>query len=196
MWRLDRCWQLRLDFVWCFWLVWHACQWAYAIMICPSCVIVVVISVDNILKIMNFLKSLHFALFGFTYITKILILYLTYHPHIRDTHRQMDTHTVLFSIFFCFLCHTCQRNKFYIWYTTDTHMHRYRNTCTHMCRDTGTCRYRYTQTHAHRNTQIHMQTYTDTCIFVHSTHNTHTCTHMHTDVHVWNLRKLLLQIHF
>ena len=25
-----------------FWLIWHTCQWAYAIMICPSCVIVTV----------------------------------------------------------------------------------------------------------------------------------------------------------
>ena len=24
-----------------FWLIWHTCQWAYAIMICPSCVIVI-----------------------------------------------------------------------------------------------------------------------------------------------------------
>ena len=25
---------------WGFWLIWHTCQWAYAIMVCPSCVIV------------------------------------------------------------------------------------------------------------------------------------------------------------
>ena len=28
-----------------FWLIWHTCQWAYAIIICPSYVIVVVIGV-------------------------------------------------------------------------------------------------------------------------------------------------------
>ena len=28
-----------------FWFIWHTCQWAYAIMICPSCVIVISIVV-------------------------------------------------------------------------------------------------------------------------------------------------------
>ena len=87
---------------------------------------------------------------------------------------------------FCpFLCHTCQRYKFYIWHTTD--MHRCTNTCVHMCRDTST--HRYTYTHAHKYTQVHMQKYRHMhiCFHVHKctyiyTYK-HTCTYIHTYIH-------------
>ena len=97
-------------------------------------------SLDNILKIMNFLKKLHFALLAhLTYMPKILILYLAYTHSYRyiqtngciQTH--MDTDTDTFFTFCTFwlindIRHTCQRYKFYIWHTTDIHLHMHRYT--------------------------------------------------------------------
>ena len=55
--------------------------------------------------------------------------------------------------------HVCQRYKFYVWHATDIHMHRYTNTCTHICRDTSTYRYRHMHTDIHKYTCRHTQTH-------------------------------------
>ena len=68
---------------------------------------------------------------------------------------------------------------------TETHAHTCAETLAHI--DTDTHRHMHTKVHKH--TCKHTQT--DAYLFTVYT-NTHTCTHMH----MWNLRKLLLQIHF
>ena len=74
-----------------------------------------------------------------------------------DTHRHRCSTTFTF----CTFCdmHVCQRYKFYIWYATDIHMHRYTNTCTHICRDTSTYRYRHMHIDIHKHTCRHTQTH-------------------------------------
>ena len=55
--------------------------------------------------------------------------------------------------------YVCQRYKFYIWHATDIQINRYTNTCTHICRDTSTYRYRHIHTDIHKHTCRHTQTY-------------------------------------
>ena len=114
--------------------------------------------------------------------------------HIQ-THTDSDADTIS-HLHFWLNWHTCQRYKFYIWHTTDIHRHSYTQIHIYMYRhtqrhtnvqahiDTGTHRCIHTHTDAHRHTLRH----THTCMFVH--------THTHTDVHMGNVRKLLLQTHF
>ena len=54
--------------------------------------------------------------------------------------------------------------------------------------DTQTCT--HMDTHMYRDIDTQIKIHRDICIFVYKH------THTHTDVHVGNLRKLLLQIHF
>ena len=60
---------------------------------------------------------------------------------------------------FALLWHACMPQILY-WHATDIYMHRYTNTCTHICRDTSTYRYRHMHTdiqkHIFRHTQTHM----------------------------------------
>ena len=91
-------------------------------------------SINNILKVMNFLKNSHFALF------------VSFAIHAKNTnftfgipHRHIQIPFSHFALFGSFHIHTK-----YIWHTTDLHMHRYSDICT----ETLTHRYRYTDTHA------------------------------------------------
>ena len=59
---------------------------------------------------------------------------------------------------------------------------------TYTCTDTQT--YTHIDTHMYRDIDTQIQIHTDTCMFVYI----HKCTH--TNMHVGNLRKLLVQIHF
>ena len=108
-------------------------------------------------------------------------------PHTQrniDTHRHMHTHTHTDRYIYHFyilhiLPHLAYMPKIqilYLAYHRLTHGQtlRHAHTWIHTCTETLTHRYRYT----------------DICMFVYKH------THTHTDVHVGNLRKLLLQIHF
>ena len=48
-------------------------------------------------------------------------------------------------------------------------MHRYTNTCTHICRDTSTYRYRHMHTDIHKHTWRHTQTHMHN-FYIHNTH--------------------------
>ena len=97
-----------------------------------------------------------------------------------DTHRHIHTQThadryIYHFYILHFLAHLTYMPKIqnlYLAYHRLTHAHtlRYAHTWTHTCTETLTHRYRYTDMHV--------------CIYIH--------THIHTDVHVGNLRKLLL----
>ena len=127
---------------------------------------------------MNFKKKIHFALFSSHSYQRLLILYLAHYTHTilihTDKWTHMDTHGHRCSTTFTFgtFCdmHVCQRYKFYIWHATDIHMHRYTNTCTHICRDTSTYRYRRMHTDIYKHTCRHTQTHMH--IFLHT--QTHT----------------------
>ena len=95
------------------------------------------------------------------------------------TQTHMDTDVVPLSHFALFVtCIYSQRYKFYNWHATDIHMDRYTNTCTHICIDISTYRYRYMHTDIHKHTDTHAQThmhiflhtylftYTSTCIYI------------------------------
>ena len=128
---------------------------------------------------------------------KILILYLAHHTHntgTTDKWTHTDTHEHRYSTTFTFftscVIHVCQRYKFYIWHATDIHMHKHMHT--HLQRH----QHIQIQAHPHRHTQAHMHTYTDTHTYFYTYTNTHTYTHLCTVMHVGNLKKLLLEIHF
>ena len=135
---------------------------------------------SNILEIMNFWRKIH-----------ILHLLRSFDIYAKDTkfingtsytdtctqrHTQTDTDTFLTFYTFCLIWHTCQRYKFYIWHTRDLRMHRHSDMHTHR------------HMHMYRDIDTQIQIHKDTCMFVY--------THTHTDMHVGNLRKLLVQIHF
>ena len=118
--------------------------------------------INNILKVMNFLKNSHFALFAsfdihhLTYMPKILILHLAYHTH---TYRYTQTHTDTIFTFctFWLIWYTCQ---IYLAYHRLTHAQILR----HMYRDIDT------------QIQIHWDTckFVNTCMFVYIHKHTHT----------------------
>ena len=68
--------------------------------------------VDNILKVMNFLKLYIFSLLAHIHIKDTNFIFGTTHTHTHthttDTHRQMDTHFHILH----FLCQPCQKYKF------------------------------------------------------------------------------------
>ena len=118
-------------------------------------------TVDYILKIMNFKIFSHFALFlliwyicqryqFYNWLTHTQIQIHTNECTYRCIHVCLDAHSDTDTIFtFCsfwLIWHTCQRYKFYIWYTTDIHRHRY----THM------------HTHIQVHTDTHIHTYRHT----------------------------------
>ena len=102
-----------------------------------------------------------------------------------DTHRHMHTQThtdryryqfVHFTLFGLFGIHAKDTN--FIFGIPQTYTST--QTCSHM------------DTHMYRDIDTQIQIHRDICMFVYK----YTHTHTHTDVHVGNLRKLLLQIHF
>ena len=76
---------------------------------------------------------------------------------------------------------------------THAQIQKHAHTCTETLAHIDTDTHRHIYTEIHKHTCKHTQTHAYLCTVY---TNTHTCTHMHTDVHVRNLRKLLLQIHF
>ena len=71
-----------------------------------------------------------------------------------------------------FLWHGCMsKTQIFFWHATDIHMHRYTNTCTHICRDTSTYRYRHMHKDIHKHTCKHTQTHMHIYL--------HTQTHIH-----------------
>ena len=102
---------------------------------------------------------------------------MAHHTH-TDTctqrHTQTNTDTIFTFNTFYLIWHTCQKYKCYIWHTTDLPMHR------------------HSDMHMYRDIDTEIQIHTDICMFVYK----HKHTHTHHDMHVGNLRKLLVQIHF
>ena len=93
-------------------------------------------SINNILKVMNFIINSHFALFVSFDIHAKITNFTFGIPH-THTYIYIYTQTHTDTIFtFC--------TFWLIWHTTDLHMHRYSDICT----ETLTHRYRYTETHA------------------------------------------------
>ena len=86
-------------------------------------------------------------------------------PHTQYRYTQKNGHThghrCSTTFTFCTFCdmYVCQRYKFYIWHATDIHMHRYTNTCTHICRDNSTYRYRHMHTDINKHTCRHTDTH-------------------------------------
>ena len=114
------------------------------------------VSVDNILKVMNFLKNFFFFLhFGsHTCMPKILILNFAHHTQTIQMYTNGHTQICMGTIFtFCTFCVTHAKNT---------------NTST----DTDTYAYRYTQVHM----QI-LQTYA--CLFTYTNTHADTCMHTH-----------------
>ena len=117
---------------------------------------------------MNFLKNyiLHFLAHIHTKDTNFIFGT----PHTQYRYTQTNGHRCSTIFTFCTFCdmHVCQRYKFYIWHATYIHMHRYKNTGTHICRDTSTYRYRHMHTDIHKHicrhtrTHKHIFTYTNT----------------------------------
>ena len=148
--------------------------------------------VDNILKIMNFLKILHFAIIGsHTYLPKIPILYLAQHTHYKDTHKWMQ-YGIIFT--FCTFCVIHSKDTNFIFGRAHT-LYRY----TQMDTDTVSFslfaifmsympktqilylayhRHTHTQIHTCAETPAHMDTQIDTNRHMHI--NTHECTWRHT----------------
>ena len=129
---------------------------------------------NNILKSYEFFKKFHILHFlaHLAYMWKILILHLVHHTH-THLYRYTQTHAYIQTKIQVPFSHFALSGSFSIhskdiWYTTDLHMHRHSDICT----ETLTHRYRYTETHA--------------CLY--------TYTNTHTDVHMGNLRKLLLEV--
>ena len=96
----------------------------------------------------------------------------THHTHTHtniDTHRHRQTDTDVIFTFYTFwlIWHICQRYKFYIWHTTDLHMHRHSDM----------------HTHRHTDVQRHWHTDTDTkrqaCLY--------TYTHAYTLMCMWEI---------
>ena len=94
-------------------------------------------SIDNILKVMTFLKNSHLHFLPhLTYMPKILILHLAHHTHTHtDTHRHIQIPFSQFALFGSFGTHakyiyTCQ---IYLAYHRLTHSHTLRHvqTLTH-----------------------------------------------------------------
>ena len=92
------------------------------------------------------------------------------HTHSTDMHRQMDMHRYRwmhieyhFHILH-FVCHTCQRYKFYIWH----------GTCTHMCTDTSM--------QVHTDTWI--QTYRSACADIYRHMHIYLQTQTHIHIHI------------
>ena len=99
------------------------------------------------------------------------------HAH-RDTQRQIQIPFLQFTLFASFGIHAKDIN--FIFGIPQTYP----------CTDTQTCT--HIDMHMYRDIDTQIQIHTDTCMFVYI----HKHTHTHTDMHVGNLRKLLVQIHF
>ena len=155
---------------------------------------------------MNFLKNSHFALFSSFNIHAKYTMFIngmSCTHTCTQRHTQTDTITIFTFYTFWLIWHTCQRHKFYIWHTTDLHMHR------------------HSDMHTHRHTDVQRYWHTDTDIDTHR--HMHVCIHIQTHTHwfacgkskeivssnpllsqngpklllwTWNLRKLLLESHF
>ena len=122
---------------------------------------------------MNFLKKFYIFHFLARIHTKDTnFIFGTAHTQYRytQTKRHTQTHMCSTTFTFCTFCdmHVCQRYKFYIWHATDIHMHRYTNTCTHICRDTSTYRYRHMYADIHKHTCIFFYIHKHTYIYVRS----------------------------
>ena len=123
-------------------------------------------SVSNILKVTIFFKISHFALFSsfdiYAKDTKFIngTSYTNRHMH-TETHTDRYRYHFYILHFLSLIWHTCRGYKFYIWHTTDLHMHRHSDMHTH-------------GTHMYRDIDTQIQIHTDTCMFVYIHKQIHT----------------------
>ena len=171
------------------------------------------------LKVMNFFKNSHFALFGLFGIyakdSKFINgTHTTYTYRYTQTHAHIQIPFSHFTFFGSFGIHAKDTNfTFGTTHThTDTHrlMHTYRYRyhfyilhflvhLAYMLKIFGTpqnCTCTDTQTCTHIDTHMYRDINTDTLRHMHVCINTQTHTYTHADVYVGNLRKLLLEVHF